>query len=99
MNYLANVVTLTVNESACTGCGVCADVCPRRVLTLADKKIRITNRDACIECGACARNCAFGAITVNSGVGCAQAFFKAMITGGEATCGCGDGGNGSTGCC
>jgi len=41
-----------------------------------------------MECGACALNCEFGAISVNSGVGCAAALINSMVTGGAPTCGC-----------
>jgi ferredoxin len=99
MNYLKNVVTLKLDREKCTGCGSCLDVCPRRVLAEEENKVRIADRDSCIECGACQRNCAFGAITVESGVACAQAFFKAMFTGGEPVCGCESGKDSSTGCC
>jgi len=54
------------------------------------KKAAISDKDRCMECGACVRNCAFGAITVNAGVGCAAAIINGMITGGEPSCGCGD---------
>jgi hypothetical protein len=49
-----------------------------------------------MECGACALNCEFGAITVNSGVGCAAAIINSMVTGGPPTCDCSDN---SAGCC
>ncbi len=88
MRYLANVATLKLDKEKCTGCARCVEVCPRQVIAMGDKKAHIVDRDACIECGACQRNCAFGALTVVSGVGCAQALFNAMITGGEPVCDC-----------
>lgn len=99
MKYLKNVVSLELNQGKCTGCGRCIEVCPRNVLNLQERKVEIINRDQCIECGACQRNCAFSAISVKSGVGCAQAFFNALFTGGEAVCGCSDNGKSSSGCC
>jgi ferredoxin len=101
MKYLKNVVSLELNRGECTGCGRCIEVCPRSVLTLQERKVEIINRDQCIECGACRRNCAFNAISVKSGVGCAQAFFNAMFRGGEAACGrdVNDKGKTSSGCC
>lgn len=50
-----------------------------------------------MECGACTMNCKFGAIKVYSGVGCAAAIIKSMITGGLLSCGCS--GAVSSGCC
>lgn len=91
-HYLKNVVTLQMNESECTGCGTCLNVCPHEVLTWEGKRVMIRDRDACMECGACALNCPFGAITVKAGVGCAAAIIKGSLTGTEPSCGCSEGG-------
>ena len=99
MNYLKNVSTLWLDPEKCTGCGVCAEVCPRAVLKVENRKATIVDLDACIECGACQRNCSFGALSVNAGVGCAQALVRAMITGGEPACDCGGGGEKNAECC
>jgi len=96
MKYLANVSTLAYLPDKCTGCGRCVEVCPQGVFEMRDKKAAVMDRDLCMECGACAMNCDFGAITVNSGVGCAAAIINGMITGGAPSCDCGIGGNG---CC
>jgi len=96
MKYLANVATLQYSSDKCTGCGRCVEVCPQGVFAMRDKRAAITDKDLCMECGACALNCEFGAITVNSGVGCAAAIINGMITGSEPSCGCGDT---ATGCC
>ena len=77
--YLGNVSTLRMNDEACTGCGLCLEVCPRAVFARNNGKATIVNRDACIECGACQRNCAFGALNVIAGVGCAQAVMNAAL--------------------
>ncbi len=90
--YLKNVVTLQFAEEKCTGCGMCADVCPHGVFAMDDRKARIAERDACMECGACENNCPFGAITVKAGVGCAAAVIRGIVTGKEPSCGCSEGG-------
>jgi Fe-S-cluster-containing hydrogenase component 2 len=57
------------------------------------------DRDRCIECGACMMNCSFGAIRVNSGVGCAAALINGLIRGGEPQCGCGGNEERGESCC
>ncbi len=98
LRYLSNVVTLELDEAKCNGCAVCVTVCPHAVFAIRDhqagrgQRARIVDRDACMECGACAKNCAPGAISVQSGVGCAAAIIIGALTGHEPSCGC------STGC-
>lgn len=77
--YLKNVTTLALDKDKCLGCGLCLTVCPQNVLALADKKATIINRDSCMECGACAKNCPVEAITVQVGVGCAQAVINSAL--------------------
>ncbi len=93
MKYLANVTTLQYSPEKCSGCGRCLEVCPRGVFEMQDKRAAVTDRDLCMECGACALNCEFGAISVNSGVGCAAAIINSMLTGGPPSCDCSDGGS------
>lgn len=95
MKYLPDVTSLQFFSEKCTGCARCVEVCPHGVFIMDDKRARIIDRDMCMECGACARNCAFGAISVNAGVGCASAVINGMISGGEPSCDCSDTG----GCC
>ena len=71
--YLKNVVTLKYDREKCTGCGICADVCPHRIFIMENGKAFLTDRNLCMECGACAKNCPFSAISVRTGVGCAYA--------------------------
>ncbi len=96
MKYLANVSTLNYASEKCFGCGRCVEVCPQGVFEMQDKRAAITDKDLCMECGACEKNCEFGAISVSSGVGCAAAIIKGILTGSEPSCGCGDA---SDGCC
>jgi len=77
--YLKNVTTLKVFEDKCVRCGMCLEVCPHAVLGLNGGKVQIEDRDACMECGACMQNCPTGAITVKSGVGCANAVINSML--------------------
>lgn len=86
MRYLANVVTLRFFPEECTGCGRCWEVCPHGVFVPDGKKAKIADRDLCMECGACRENCRYGAISVESGVGCASAILRAALTGREPSC-------------
>jgi NAD-dependent dihydropyrimidine dehydrogenase PreA subunit len=99
MKYLNNVATIKLDKDKCCGCTRCVEVCPRQVFVMGDRKAYIVDRDLCIECGACQRNCAFGALSVKSGVGCAQALFSAIRTGGEPVCGCEGNAKQGSGCC
>jgi len=86
--YLANAVTLHLDPGKCDGCRLCVEVCPHAVFVIDNKCARIVDRDACMECGACAQNCEPGAITVQAGVGCAQAIIHGVLTGSDPGCDC-----------
>lgn len=75
------VNTLKLDESLCTGCGICLNVCPHEVFEHKQRKITIANPADCMECGACQLNCPFHAIHVESGVGCSGSIIIAALTG------------------
>lgn len=60
------------NADACKGCGLCAEVCPKKIVALAMDKINakgyhpadITDESACIGCAFCATMCPDCVITV-----------------------------------
>lgn len=91
MKYLANVTTIKYVSEKCAGCKRCVEVCPHGVFEMRDKRAVIIDKDLCMECGACALNCEFGAITVNTGVGCAAAIINSLINGGPPSCDCSSG--------
>ncbi len=95
--YLKNVATIKQNKDNCTNCEICIDVCPREVFTIKNKEVILSNKDKCIECGACVTNCQYGALSVNSGVGCAAAILNGIIKNQEPSCGCAA--DNSDGCC
>lgn len=86
--YLENVSTLKFDATLCNGCGLCAIVCPHRVLNMQNRLVEIVDFDKCMECGACMMNCEKKAITVNPGVGCAAAVIIGFFKNSEPTCGC-----------
>jgi NAD-dependent dihydropyrimidine dehydrogenase PreA subunit len=80
--------TLEYNPELCINCGLCSIVCPHAVFASNDRVAQLVRPEACMECGACWLNCPTGAITVDSGVGCAAAMIYAALTGKkEPTCG------------
>ena len=88
MRYLKNVSTLTIDRKKCTGCGMCAVVCPHRVIKVAERKAWIIEPDLCMECGACAVNCRENAVSVKSGTGCAYGMILAKLKGSSEECEC-----------
>jgi NAD-dependent dihydropyrimidine dehydrogenase PreA subunit len=88
MQYLKDVTTLKLETSLCTGCGMCAIVCPHDVFKIQGGKAILNDINDCMECGACAKNCRFGALMVRAGVGCATGILNGILTNSEPSCGC-----------
>jgi ferredoxin len=87
--------TLRYDPALCIGCEMCFIVCPHAVFGPNGRVALLVRAEACMECGACQLNCPTGAITVDSGVGCASAMIRAALTGRkEPTCG-----DGPESCC
>ena len=86
--YLEGVATVRLDENACTGCGMCGQVCPHGVFAMENGAARIFDRNLCMECGACAKNCPEQAISVTPGVGCAAAIIAGWISGSKPACSC-----------
>jgi NAD-dependent dihydropyrimidine dehydrogenase PreA subunit len=90
MTGVSALNTLRFDLELCTGCGICVDVCPHAVFARNSHVVHVVRPDACMECGACQVNCAFGAVKVDSGVGCASAMIRAALVGkpqAQASCG------------
>ncbi|MDP1622373.1 MAG: mercury methylation ferredoxin HgcB [Bacteroidales bacterium] len=95
LTYLPGVVTLLLDVEKCNGCRMCLMVCPHAVFVMENKRAVIRHKDFCMECGACAKNCPEGAITVQSGVGCASGIINGLLRRTEPSCDCDSDG----GCC
>lgn len=58
-------MTITIDQDTCTGCAVCADVCPAGVIRTAKDGRPVVRDDAdgtCIACGHCEAFCPTGAL-------------------------------------
>ena len=51
----------SVDESICTGCGVCEDVCPREAISIT-QGVAVIDHHICNDCGSCFSVCPQGAI-------------------------------------
>ncbi len=55
-----------INDDLCIGCGICAKICPTKILYI-DKtinKCKITDETKCGKSGCCEKNCPQNAIKI-----------------------------------
>jgi NADH:ubiquinone oxidoreductase subunit F (NADH-binding) len=56
------LITFTIDEDKCTGCGMCIKQCPQDAISGEKKKPHKIDQNKCIQCGACYDTCKFNAI-------------------------------------
>jgi len=61
------LIRFSVISGACTGCMMCAKVCPTKAARGERKKVHTIDQDTCIRCGLCYEACRFDAIGITSG--------------------------------
>jgi len=59
-----DLITFSIIEENCTGCGVCLRDCPQEAISGEKKKPHVIDPDKCIRCGICREVCKFDAIRV-----------------------------------
>jgi ferredoxin len=59
-----DLITYSVDAEKCTGCMVCAKVCPTGAASGERKKVHVIDQAKCTKCGACRESCKFDAIIV-----------------------------------
>ena len=60
-----------IDVEKCTGCGMCAEVCPFGLpIQGDDNKFQIERPELCTDCSACSRNCPEQAVVMVEKKGC-----------------------------
>lgn len=57
-----NLLTFSVIDAACKGCGACLRACPAGAVSGEKKQLHTIDQTRCVKCGACFDACKFKAI-------------------------------------
>jgi NADH-quinone oxidoreductase subunit F len=82
--HCRELIRFRVIEEACTGCTMCAKVCPTQAATGERKAVHHIDQTLCIKCGLCYEACRFDAIEITTGVVPADVDAQAAATEVEA---------------
>ena len=63
------LITHKINPEKCTGCTLCANICPMKAISGEKKEPHEIDESKCIRCGLCVDSCRFEAIEVSEGMG------------------------------
>jgi len=58
------LLTYEITKGKCTGCTVCAKICPTQAITGERKLLHHIDQSLCIKCGSCYTKCKFDAISI-----------------------------------
>ncbi len=58
------LIRYKIDEENCTGCGVCAMLCPAECIGGEKKQLHVIDQEKCIKCGSCRESCKFDAVIV-----------------------------------
>ncbi len=56
---------IVIDETKCTVCGECVNICPVEIYKQVDNRIVVGNSDECSDCQSCISVCASEAITIS----------------------------------
>lgn len=61
-HYCKKLLTYEIDPLQCTGCTICARVCPTQAISGVVKQVHTVDQSLCIHCGSCVTKCRFDAV-------------------------------------
>lgn len=92
MKNPVNIESVVIDGEVCTGCGLCVEACPHRLLSITEGRALLDDGhgQGCMECGHCAAICPLEAVSVEglTGVLGFQTFPEKLKVLGPEECDC-----------